>query len=468
MTASSDTMSVVVTPAAEETIAAAVTETPDETRKPNAQEGSADTMSAVVAAAAEEDTAATVTETPDENRKPNAQEGSADTMSAVVAPAAEEDTAATVTETPDETERPEAQEGSAERSGRRRRNRGNGPGNLPIRVIPPKKVVKVLSVGMEIDGVVRRVAEFGAFIDIGVGTDGLVHISELSTGRVGKVSDRLKEGDPVKAWIKELDRDRNRISLTLIEPGTKTIRDLQEGDLVTGTVTRVVPYAAFLDIGIGRDAMLHIREMSDGFVRRVEDVANVGDAVEVRIVSLDRRRQRIDLSLKGLRPEETALVAPPEPTLEEMSDRARMSEAASRGRGRSDEEMPDMGGARREREPRSGGNRAERGGGGGGGGGSGSSGSNGADRGDRRPRRDRGGNQRERGKEEWLDYLKDGEEAGPTAMALALQAAMDQDVEQDTRRQKRTEKDREHRRTDDFRNEQEDIVVRTLRLRQTA
>ncbi|MGB2772116.1 MAG: S1 RNA-binding domain-containing protein [Anaerolineae bacterium] len=431
MTASSDTMSVVVTPAAEETIAAAVTETPDETRKPNAQEGSADTMSAVVA------------------------------------PAAEEDTAATVTETPDETERPEAQEGSAERSGRRRRNRGNGPGNLPIRVIPPKKVVKVLSVGMEIDGVVRRVAEFGAFIDIGVGTDGLVHISELSTGRVGKVSDRLKEGDPVKAWIKELDRDRNRISLTLIEPGTKTIRDLQEGDLVTGTVTRVVPYAAFLDIGIGRDAMLHIREMSDGFVRRVEDVANVGDAVEVRIVSLDRRRQRIDLSLKGLRPEETALVAPPEPTLEEMSDRARMSEAASRGRGRSDEEMPDMGGARREREPRSGGNRAERGGGGGGGG-SNSSGSNGADRGDRRPRRDRGGNQRERGKEEWLDYLKDGEEAGPTAMALALQAAMDQDVEQDTRRQKRTEKDREHRRTDDFRNEQEDIVVRTLRLRQTA
>ena len=385
-------------------------------------------------------------------------------MSAVVAAAAEEDTAATVTETPDETERPEAQEGSAERSGRRRRNRGNGPGNLPIRVIPPKKVVKVLSVGMEIDGVVRRVAEFGAFIDIGVGTDGLVHISELSTGRVGKVSDRLKEGDPVKAWIKELDRDRNRISLTLIEPGTKTIRDLQEGDLVTGTVTRVVPYAAFLDIGIGRDAMLHIREMSDGFVRRVEDVAIVCDEVEVRIVSLDRRRQLIDLSLKGLRPEETALVAPPEPTLEEMSDRARMSEAASRGRGRSDEEMPDMGGARREREPRSGGNRAERGGGGG----SNSSGSNGADRGDRRPRRDRGGNQRERGKEEWLDYLKDGEEAGPTAMALALQAAMDQDVEQDTRRQKRTEKDREHRRTDDFRNEQEDIVVRTLRLRQTA
>ena len=398
---------------------------------------------------------------------------SGDTTSEVVTPAVEEMNAAEMTETPQETEKSQAQEGSADRSGRRRRNRGNGPGNLPIRVIPPKKVVKVLSVGMEVDGVVRRVAEFGAFIDIGVGTDGLVHISELSTGRVGRVSDRLKEGDAVKAWIKELDRERNRISLTLIEPGTKTIRDLQEGDLIKGLVTRVVSYAAFLDIGIGRDAMLHIREMSDGFVRRVEDVANVGDEIEVKVVSLDRRRQRIDLSLKGLRPEEAAPVSALEPMMEDQGSRSRMSEAPSRGRGRADEEMADMGdmnGARRERDSR-GGNRAERG-------------SNGIDRsdrsdrsdrgdrndrGDRRSRRDRGGNQRgERGKEEWFDYLKDGEEAGPTAMALALQAAMVQDAEQDTRRQKRLEKDRDRRRQDDFRTEQEDIVARTLRLRQAA
>ncbi len=380
---------------------------------------------------------------------------SGDTVSTSVEPTADQPMAEAVSEDPHDSERPEAQEGSAERSGRRRRNRGGSPGNLPIRVIPPKKVVKVLSVGMEIDGVVRRVAEFGAFIDIGVGTDGLVHISELSIGRVGKVSDRLKEGDPVKAWIKELDRDRNRISLTLIEPGTKTIRDLQEGDLVKGTVTRVVPSAAFLDIGIGRDAMLHIREMSDSFVRRVEDVANVGDELEVKVLSLDRRRQRIDLSLKGLRPEEAVLAPPDLVVTEEMGERPRMtSEAPSRGRGRPDEEMPEMGGARREREPRGGGARSDRG-------------SNGADRGERRSRRDRG-NTRERDKEEWYDYLKDGEEAGPTAMALALQAAMVQDAEQNSRRQKRMEKERGRRQQDDFRTEQEDIVARTLRLRQTA
>jgi len=370
-----------------------------------------------------------------------------DTESTPVEPTADQPIADAATEAPYDTEKPEAQEGPADRSGRRRRTRGNSPGVLPIRVIPPKKVVKVLSVGMEIEGVVRRVAEFGAFIDIGVGTDGLVHISELSTGRVGKVSDRLKEGDPVKAWIKELDRDRNRISLTLIEPGTKTIRDLQEGELVKGIVTRVVPYAAFLDIGIGRDAMLHIREMSDSFVRRVEDVANVGDELEVKVLSLDRRRQRIDLSLKGLRPEEAVMAAPELVVTEEMGERPR----TGGGRGRSNEEVPDME-TRREREPRGG--RSDRS-------------SNGADRGERRSRRDRGSG-RERDKEEWHDYLKDEEEAGPTAMALALQAAMVQDAEQDTRRQKRLEKDRDRRRQDDFRTEQEDIVARTLRLRQAA
>jgi predicted RNA-binding protein with RPS1 domain len=376
----------------------------------------------------------------------NTMTATGDTESTPVEPTADQPIADAATEAPYDTEKPEAQEGSADRSGRRRRTRGNGPGVLPIRVIPPKKVVKVLSVGMEIEGVVRRVAEFGAFIDIGVGTDGLVHISELSTGRVGKVSDRLKEGDPVKAWIKELDRDRNRISLTLIEPGTKTIRDLQEGELVKGIVTRVVPYAAFLDIGIGRDAMLHIREMSDSFVRRVEDVANVGDELEVKVLSLDRRRQRIDLSLKGLRPEEAVMAAPELVVTEEMGERPRTGEA--RGRGRSNEEVPDME-TRREREPRGGRS------------------SNGADRGERRSRRDRGSS-REREKEEWHDYLKDEDEAAPTAMALALQAAMVQDAEQDSRRQKRMEKDRDRRRQDDFRTEQEDIVARTLRLRQTA
>ncbi len=165
------------------------------------------------------------------------------------------------------------------------------------------KVVRVLSVGMEVPGVVKRTTDFGAFVDIGVGRDGLVHISELSVRRVAKVSDVVKQGQEITAWIKELDRSRNRISLTLIAPGTKTIRDLEKDEIVNGTVSRIVPYGAFIDIGVGRDALLHIREMAVGYVNKPEDVVQVGEEVEARIIEVSRRRGRIDLSLKGLRPE---------------------------------------------------------------------------------------------------------------------------------------------------------------------
>jgi predicted RNA-binding protein with RPS1 domain len=169
-----------------------------------------------------------------------------------------------------------------------------------------KRVVRRLAVGQEVDGVVKRITEFGAFVDIGVGRDGLVHISELDVRRVGKVSDVVQEGQSITAWIKKLDRQRNRISLTMIPPGTKTIRDLQKDDVVSGTVTRLVPYGAFVDIGVGRDALLHVREMAEGFVAKPDDVVSEGEELEVRIIEVSRRRGRIDLSLKGLRPEPEA------------------------------------------------------------------------------------------------------------------------------------------------------------------
>ncbi|MFZ4659794.1 MAG: S1 RNA-binding domain-containing protein [Caldilineaceae bacterium] len=190
----------------------------------------------------------------------------------------------------------------------------------PIAVEVDGRVVKLLAVGQQIIGTVKRVTEFGAFVDIGVGRDGLVHISELSVRRVGKVADVLKEGQEITVWIKKLDRDRNRISLSMIEPGTKTIRDLEKGEIVQGSVTRILPYGAFIDIGIGRDALLHIREMSERYIAKPEDVVNVGDVIEARIIELSRRRQRVDLSMKGLRPEPepepTPMQATPQPAPE--------------------------------------------------------------------------------------------------------------------------------------------------------
>ena len=168
--------------------------------------------------------------------------------------------------------------------------------------IPPRKVVKTIAVGQEVEGVVKRVTEFGAFVDIGVGRDGLVHVSELSQSRVAKASDVIKEGDKVTVWIKELDRDKNRISLSMIAPGTLTLRDLDEGMVISGRVTRLERYGAFLDIGVGRDGMLHVKEMGRGFVEKPEDVVKVGDEIQVQVVGVDRRRGRVDLSMKELLP----------------------------------------------------------------------------------------------------------------------------------------------------------------------
>ena len=166
-----------------------------------------------------------------------------------------------------------------------------------------KKVVR-LSVGQEITGTIKQVTEFGAFVDIGAGRDGLVHISELSVGRVSNVKDVVEEGQTVTVWIKRLNRERNRISLTMISPDTKTIRDLQEGEIVEGVVTRMVPYGAFIDIGVGTDALLHVREMGNNYVEKPEDIVEIDEKLEVRVMTLNRRRRHIDVSIKGLRVEE--------------------------------------------------------------------------------------------------------------------------------------------------------------------
>lgn len=174
-----------------------------------------------------------------------------------------------------------------------------------VQVLPRKKVVKSLARGMEMQGRVRRVAGFGAFVDIGVGTDGLLHISELDANRrVNKITDVVSVGDEVTVWVKDLDRESNRISLTMVPPGTMTVSDLHEGMIVTGKVTRLAPYGAFLDIGVGRDGMLHVREMGDGFVKSPEDVVKVGEELDVRVAAVDKRRARIDLSIKGLHAQE--------------------------------------------------------------------------------------------------------------------------------------------------------------------
>ena len=172
-----------------------------------------------------------------------------------------------------------------------------------IKVIPKKRVVRPLAVGEKVTGRVKRLTDFGAFVDIGVGTDALVHVSEMSQRRVKAPKDVLSVGQEIEAWIKVLDKENNRISLTLLSPDTRTIRDLKVGEILKGTVTRVTNYGAFVDIGIGYEGMVHVKEMAHGYVNQPSDVVTEGQEIEIEVIKINRRRGQIDLSMKNLLPE---------------------------------------------------------------------------------------------------------------------------------------------------------------------
>ncbi len=194
------------------------------------------------------------------------------------------------------------------------------PDEPQIKVLPKKRIVRKLAVGQEVQGRVKRLTDFGAFIDIGVGTDALMHVSEMSQRRIKSPKDVLKVGDEVTAWIKALDKAHNRISLTMLPPGTRTIRDLEVGEVLTGTVTRITNYGAFVDIGVGYDGMVHVKEMAHGYVKHPSDIVQEGQEVQVEVIKINRRRGQIDLSMKNLMPE-------PEPEEPEEPEEALGDEA---------------------------------------------------------------------------------------------------------------------------------------------
>lgn len=174
-------------------------------------------------------------------------------------------------------------------------------GRLALTLVePPLYTWNDLKPGMKVQGKVVRLESFGAFVDIGVGTDGLVHVSEMGTGRTAKPSDVVSDGEVIAVWIKEVDRKARRISLTMKEPPEVDLRNLKPETILTGKVVRLESFGAFVDIGAGRDGMIHVTEMGRGYVGTPAEILSVGDQVQVRVVEVDPRRGRISLSMKDL------------------------------------------------------------------------------------------------------------------------------------------------------------------------
>jgi len=186
---------------------------------------------------------------------------------------------------------------------------------------------------MRLEGVVRRIELYGAFIDIGMERDGLVHISQLSDRRVDRVSDVIKEGDRVTVWVTEVDPDRGRVGLAMVKPPDLPWKDLAEGQVYNGRIVRIERYGVFVDIGAERPGLLHVREMGSQFIRHPSDMYREQDPLTVRILQLDRRKRRIDLTL-----EETVDAAPDDteeelPTPVELAFRKAREEVRAQQRG---------------------------------------------------------------------------------------------------------------------------------------
>jgi len=213
----------------------------------------------------------------------------------------------------------------------------------------PGTLTDELAVGQQVEGTVKRITDFGAFVDIGVGRDGMVHISELQLGSVEQVSDVVQVGQQVTAWVQNVDFKKKRINLTMVDPDRKKIRDLAPGATVEGTVTRMLPYGAFVDIGVEREAMLHVREMGDDYIKAPTDVVNPGDTISARVLAVDTRRRRIDLTMKSAESdeidEEAVIVEDDEeeaPTLMELRLKQAMEQQEQRKRkGRKKKQHPD-------------------------------------------------------------------------------------------------------------------------------
>ena len=170
-----------------------------------------------------------------------------------------------------------------------------------------------LNPGDVVDGQISNIVDFGAFVDLD-GMDGLIHISELSWSHVNHPSEVLEIGQTVNVQVLDIDRDRQRISLglkqTQSDPWQDVLDSHQEGDVVEGTVTKVVTFGAFVEILPGVEGLVHISELAQHHVENPREIVSQGDKVKVRVVEVDADRRRLSLSLKDAEGEPLNDIAP--------------------------------------------------------------------------------------------------------------------------------------------------------------
>ncbi|MDC7768233.1 30S ribosomal protein S1 [Priestia megaterium] len=170
-----------------------------------------------------------------------------------------------------------------------------------------ENVLESLKEGQVLEGTVQRLTDFGAFVDVG-GVDGLVHISQLSHTRVEKPSDVVAEGDTVKVKVLSVDKSTGRVSLsikdTLEGPWSNISTKLRQGDVVDGTVRRLVSFGAFVEVLPGVEGLVHISQISHKHIGTPHEVLSEGEKVTVKVLDVNEQERRVSLSIRDLEEEE--------------------------------------------------------------------------------------------------------------------------------------------------------------------
>ncbi len=164
-----------------------------------------------------------------------------------------------------------------------------------------EQILGRLQPGQVVEGKISNIVDFGAFVDLD-GIDGLIHISELSWSHVNHPSEVVAIGDTVRIKVLDIDRDRQRISLglkqTQEDPWQRVISTHRSGDVLEGTVTKVVAFGAFVEILPGVEGLVHISELADHHVENPSEVVEPGTVLNVKILEIDEERRRLSLSIK--------------------------------------------------------------------------------------------------------------------------------------------------------------------------
>ena len=173
------------------------------------------------------------------------------------------------------------------------------------KAILQKELFAKIEVGMVVEGVIKNVTDFGAFIDLG-GADGLLHISEMSWGRVENPKKVFKAGDKITTFIKDISGTKVALSLKFMDknPWVNASSNYAVGNVVTGKVARMTDFGAFVELEAGVDALLHVSQISKEHVEKPSDVLKVGQEVTAKVVDFNAEDKKISLSVKNLENDE--------------------------------------------------------------------------------------------------------------------------------------------------------------------